>query len=133
MNNVIQLDKKAIQERLDRFAAVEERYNKFDFSAMPLELAEAECRKISDERLEGLHTGYGPLAGMPCTYCIGSDSYAALVTWVSASGHQIKVKTGHDMEGRLFTRRKDGEYRAAGHHGGTITFLKAETNLDPSF
>ena len=124
MATVIHVDKFAIAERIRRLNDLEARLN----SCAPDELA-----AIDAERLAGLRNGWGPLVGMPCTYSIGSDSYSAVVTWVSPSAHQIRVKTEHDRTGELFTRRADGRYRAARSGAGYITFLRAETHLDPSF
>lgn len=117
-----------LQAKIERYEAIQKRYNEWtpgcDDSFEAIEL----------ERHLALHTGYGPVVGMPCTYSIGSDSYAAVVVKVSASGHQIWVKTDHDgPEGELFTCRADGGYRSKGHGSGYITFFISETQLDPCF
>lgn len=119
----------AIQARIDRYEAAVKVYN------LPCPSIES-FNNANEERLLGLRTGYGPLVGMPCTYEIGADSYAAEVVWVSKSDHQIRVRTEHDVKdlpGKLFTRRKDGDYRTSGSGCGYISFLVAKTHLDPSF
>jgi len=77
-------------------------------------------------------TGLGPVANQPCTYCIGTDRYAARVVNVSKGGFRLAamVYDGQEME---FTRRANGGYIAAGQNFGHLRFFMRETWLDPDF
>lgn len=83
-----------------------------------------------------------PFAGMPATYCIGSDQYPATITRVSPSGATIWYR--HDgQRGGLFlpaereehkaTLRKDGTYRPAGRPCGYLSLGERSSYQDPSF
>jgi hypothetical protein len=90
-----------------------------------------------------------PEVGMPCTYGIGADAYAGVVTWVSPSRHQMRFckvsgHTEHTGPSRmsdmgytgceqLATRRPDGKYRPAGANYGYIVLGVAREHRDPHF
>lgn len=121
------LNETEIQNRIARLAAINDEIKKACNNFAPIVNLEAEYS-------EGIRTGWGPLVGMPCTYHIGSDHYAAVVTKVSKSGHQVHVRP-EGLDEMLFTRRKNPtvRYRAAKTGSGYLSFLKAETRLDPCF
>jgi hypothetical protein len=77
-----------------------------------------------------------PTVGMPCTYGIGSDTYAGKVLAVSKSGHRVTVNIG-DGDVRVFTRRtRHGlvtGYVPAGRPCGYLTLGVARDYRDPSF
>lgn len=74
-----------------------------------------------------------PVVGMPATYSIGSDSYAAEVVSVSKSGHKIEARVGRGSKAETFTRRKNGAYVLAGTTYGHLTLGMAREYRDPSF
>lgn len=115
-----------VADRLARYAKAvrAERAISFGDSPAAREAADRELRLGSD-------TGYGPLVGMPCTYEIGSDDYASVVTYVSKSTAKIRIFL-HGEE-KDFFRGRDGAYRSKGARCGRIYFLRSETKLDPGF
>lgn len=125
-NNVVKLDPVAVRTRLERFT----RLNREEELAR-VRRDYATMRAVDAERREGLQNGWGPVAGLPATVSIGSDKYAALVTWVSPSGHQVRVREKGELEERRFTRCSDGYYRRERCY--RLTFLRAVDYRDPSF
>jgi hypothetical protein len=70
-----------------------------------------------------------PSVDMPATVRIGSDRYAAKVTWVNSSGTAIRAEYGYSKQVKIFAKLR-GQWRN-GHY--TMTLGEAVTELDPSF
>jgi hypothetical protein len=73
-----------------------------------------------------------PAVGVPATIYVGSDSYAATVTAVSASGHRVTLSNTIGGS-ETATLRPDGAYRLLGRRGGLVAFGFARDYRDPSF
>jgi hypothetical protein len=81
-----------------------------------------------------------PLVGQPATYVIGSDQYGGKIVSASRTGHTAVWQRVNDATGEpnpgfsvSLTRRRNGEYRAAGSHHGYIKLGVAKTSLDEGF
>lgn len=72
------------------------------------------------------------LIGLPCTYVIGSDSYAAEVIASTPRGRTIQVRLSKSGRVHYCSPRKNGSYGVV-RGPGMIMFYTAETHLDPSF
>lgn len=82
---------------------------------------------ICDQHVNGNHVPR-PEVGMPLTWSIGSDRYVALIAAVSAS-----LKTVTVGNGRKFTLRSDGSYRAVGGNFSFASINVVAPYRDPSF
>lgn len=89
--------------------------------------------------------------GQPCTIGIGSDRYAATVSWVSWSGRRIRIvrcdsalnpdgscsyETNFNNPEEEWSLRKDGRFLPKGatkRSGYYLILGKRDSYLDPSF
>lgn len=128
------------KQKIANMAEIEARIKRLDELEAEIDSFSSDGHAERLRQLEGLvaqknhlfRTGCGPLVGMPCTYHVGSDSYAAVVETVSPSGKTVTV----NRQGCLsdaFRLRKDGIYKEVRSDHTYLTFLRAETKLDPSF
>lgn len=130
MSIVFQVDLVEVNARIARLDAIEAEMDKVgDGSEEHLQ----RLYELSNARMIGVRTGWGPMIGMPCTYHIGTDAYAAVVVCASPSGHRVGIKVGKQAGTRFFTLRKSGCYVSLGQDIGRLQFLRAVDRLDPSF
>lgn len=77
-----------------------------------------------------------PVAGMPATIHIGSDSYAARVVSVASPTRIFIAESRDDEKGSMWSKRKDGRWRPKGagrNSGYSLGLGYAKDYRDPSF